>query len=74
MPFPLDNFGGAWGGGGDARTGLRRSSVVTASGVRLQREGELNLIDLCGSECIKKSGSHGLRAREAGMIGQVMAW
>ena len=47
-----------------------RSTIVTPTGGQLLREGELNLIDLCGSECIKKSGSEGIRAREAGMIGQ----
>ena len=33
-------------------------------------QGELNLIDLCGSECIKKSGAEGIHAVEAGHVGQ----
>jgi kinesin family protein 11 len=33
-------------------------------------QGRLNLVDLSGSENIKRSGAEGMRAREAGTIGQ----
>ena len=37
---------------------------------QVQRRGKLMLVDLCGSENLKRSGSEGARAREAGHIGQ----
>ena len=36
----------------------------------VMKRGKLSLVDLCGSENIKKSGSEGQRATEAGHIGQ----
>lgn len=47
------------------------SAEPTPWGGELTRDGRLNLVDLSGSENIKRSGAVGARAREAAAIGQV---
>ncbi len=47
------------------------SAEPTPWGGEITRDGRLNLVDLSGSENIKRSGAVGARAKEAAAIGQV---
>lgn len=47
------------------------SAEPTPWGSEVIRDGRLNLVDLSGSENIKRSGAVGARAKEAAAIGQV---
>lgn len=47
------------------------SAEPTPWGGEVTRDGRLNLVDLSGSENIKRSGAVGARAKEAAAIGQV---
>lgn len=48
------------------------SAEPTPWGGEVTRDGRLNLVDLSGSENIKRSGAVGARAKEAAAIGQVL--
>lgn len=47
------------------------SAEPTPWGGEVTRDGRLSLVDLSGSENIKRSGAVGARAKEAAAIGQV---
>lgn len=47
------------------------SAEPTPWGGEITRDGRLSLVDLSGSENIKRSGAVGARAKEAAAIGQV---
>lgn len=48
------------------------SAEPTPWGGEVTRDGRLSLVDLSGSENIKRSGAMGTRAKEAAAIGQVL--